>query len=77
MISIVPPTPPFIPVTTPVDDPIVALPLLATHVPPAVVEFNEVVKPTHTANEGFAVIAAGLGLIVTIAVARHPVAVIL
>ena len=49
------------------------MPLLVVHVPPAVVEFNVVVKPTHTANEGLAVITAGLGLIVITVVMIQPV----
>ena len=48
----------------PVEDPIVALPLLLVHVPPAGVEFNVVVKPTHTFK--LPVIVVGFGLTVTI-----------
>ena len=48
----------------PVDDPIATLPLLLLHVPPAGVEFNVVVSPTHTFN--VPVIAVGEGLTVTI-----------
>ena len=64
---------PVRPVTTPVADMLPSAGLLLVHVPPAVVELSEVVKPTHTANDGFAVIAAGLGLIVTTAVLIQPV----
>ena len=59
------------PVTTPVAGFMIALPLLLLHVPPAGVEFNVVVKPTHTA--ALPVIAVGLALTVTVAVTVHPV----
>lgn len=65
---------PVRPVTTPAADMLPSNGWLLVHVPPAGVEFNEVVKPTHTANDGLAVRAVGLGLIVTIAAARQPVA---
>jgi len=64
---------PVRPVTTPVAEILPSSGLLLVHAPPAVVEFNVVVKPTHTANEGLAVIGAGLGLIVTTAVLIHVV----
>ena len=65
---------PFTPVTTVVELPVVtvALPLAAVQLTPAVVVLKDVVKPTHTASTP--VIGAGFGLIVTVAVARHPVA---
>ena len=59
------------PVTIPVDDPTVALPLLLLHVPPAGVEFNVVVRPTQTFN--VPVIAVGFGFTVTTAVLIQPV----
>ena len=59
------------PVTIPVDDPTVALPLLLLHVPPAGVEFNVVVKPTQTLKTP--VIAVGFGFTVTMAVLIQPV----
>jgi len=64
---------PFTPVTVVVELPVVtvALPLLAVQLTPAVVVLKEVVKPTHTALTP--VIATGFGLIVTVAVVRHPV----
>ena len=68
--------PPLTPVTTPVVD--TTLPsagILLLHRPPAGVEFNVVVKPTHTANEGTAVIAVGLAFTVTTAVLIQPVVV--
>ena len=49
--------------------PIVISPLLLLHVPAAVVELNEVVKPTQTASTP--VIGFGLGFTVTTAVAIH------
>ena len=55
--------PATIPVTIPVEDPTVALPLLLLHVPPAGVEFSVVVAPTHTV--GFPVMVVGFGLTVT------------
>ena len=47
----------------PVDEPTLALPLLLLHVPPAGVEFNVVVAPTHTFS--VPVIAVGFGFTVT------------
>ena len=64
--------PAIIPVTIPVDDPMVALPLLLVHVPPAGVEFNVVVRPTHTLATP--VMVVGLGFTVTVVVIKHPVA---
>jgi len=64
---------PVRPVTTPVADMLPSKGLLLLHAPPAGVEFSEVVKPTHTANEGLAVIGVGLGLIVTTVVLIHVV----
>ena len=59
------------PVTIPVDEPIVALPLLLLHTPAAGVEFNVVVSPTHT----FIVpaIKEGSAFTVTTAVLTQPV----
>ena len=60
------------PVTTPdVDKAIVALPLLLVQVPPAGVEFNVVVKPTHTFV--VPVIVVGFELTVTGVVIMQPV----
>ena len=59
------------PVTMPVDEPTVALPLLASQVPPGVMSFSVVVCPTQTVL--MPVIAAGSGLTVTTNVLRQPV----
>ena len=69
---VVPATPPFTPGTTPVVEILPLAGMLLVHVPPGV-EFNVVVAFTHTANEGLAVIAAGLGLIVITVVIMQPV----
>lgn len=64
--------PPLTPVTTPVVD--TTLPsagILLLHTPPAGVEFNVVVEPTHTANDGLAVILVGLALTVTTEVVKQ------
>ena len=50
--------------------PAVTSPLLLLHVPAAVVELNEVVKPTHTASTP--VIAFGFGFTVTASVTKQP-----
>jgi len=63
--------PPLMPRAIPVDDPMLALPLLVVHVPPPGVVFNVVVNPTHTSS--VPVIGVGLGLIVTTAVLIHVV----
>ena len=60
------------PVTTPVPNPIVPLPLLAVQVPPPA-SVNAVVKPTHTVR--VPVMDAGSGFTVTTAVIIQPVAV--
>ena len=73
IVVVVPLTPPFTPVTTPVVDMLPLPGLLLVHVPPPGVEFNVVVEPTHTANDGLAVIVVGLGLIDTVAVLIQPV----
>ena len=65
--------PAFNPVTTPVDELMLTAVPLALHVPPPGVEFIVVVKPTHTANEGLAVIAVGSPFTVTIVVLIQPV----
>ena len=75
MTVVVPPTPPLTPVTTPVADILPFPGKLLLHTPPPGVEFKEVVKPTQTANDGLAVIAVGLGLIVTVVVVKQPVVV--
>ena len=62
--------PAIAPVTTPVVGTTVALPLLLVHVPPAGVEFNVVVKPTHTLVVPVSVV--GLGLTVTGVVMIQP-----
>jgi hypothetical protein len=59
------------PVTTPVDGLISALVLLLVHVPPAGVEFNVDVNPTHTLFGP--VIVVGFGLTVIGAVMIQPV----
>ena len=59
------------PVTTPVEEPIIALLLLLFHVPPDGVEFNVVVKPAHTAI--VPAIEEGLAFTVTSAVLMQPV----
>ena len=59
------------PVTIPVEEPTVALPLLLLHVPPAGAEFNVVVNPTQTFNEP---VIIGLGLMVTGVVTIQPAA---
>jgi hypothetical protein len=59
------------PVATPVPDIIVALPLLAIHVPPAVASVRGVVSPTHTWRLPF--ITPGSGFTVTVAVTIQPV----
>ena len=56
--------PGILPVTIPVVEPILALPLLLVHVPPAGVEFSVLVAPTHTFK--VPVIAVGLAFTVTI-----------
>ena len=63
--------PNVLPVTTPVDGSMLALPLLLVHVPPAGVELSVVVRPTHIT--GVPVIVVGFGLTVTIAVLIQPV----
>ena len=65
-------TPSVMPVTVPVEDPIVATAvLLLLHTPPLVALVNVVVKPMHT----FVVppIAAGFGLTVKLVTAIQPV----
>jgi len=66
-------TPGVIPVTTPLEEPIVAIDeLLELHVP--VLEFvNNVTEPTHTLL--LPPIAPGVGSTVTINIDRHPVAI--
>jgi hypothetical protein len=65
--------PEVIEVTTPVADPIVAiLPLLLVQVPPAVVQLNVDVPPTHTDAEPVMDAAIGLTDTVTIALLLHP-----
>ena len=59
------------PVAMPVDEPIITLPLLLVHVPPAGVEFNVVDAPIHILRTP--VMVVGLGLTVTIVVVIHPV----
>ena len=64
--------PEVMPVTTPVEDPMVATPVaLLLHVPPEVVLVNVVVKPTHTLV--VPAIAAGFGLTVKLVTAIQPV----
>ena len=58
------------PVTIPVDEPIVALPLLLLQVPPAGTEFNVVVKPTQTVFPP--VIVVGLAFTLTTVVIKQP-----
>ena len=60
-----------IPVTTPDDAPIFALPLLLVHVPPVGVEFNVVVNPAHTVV--IPVIVVGLALTLTVVILIQPV----
>jgi len=65
-------TPSVMPVTVPVEDPIVATPvLLLLHTPPLVELVNVVVKPTHTLV--VPPIAAGFGLTVKLVTAIQPV----
>ena len=60
------------PVTVPVDEPIVAMPVPPLlHVPLAVASFNVVVKPAQTVT--VPVMDDGNGLTVTTIVAMHPV----
>ena len=59
------------PVTIPVTEPIVALPLLLVQVPPAVASVNAVVKPKHTVKVPD--MAEGKGFTVTTAVMIQPV----
>ena len=62
------------PVTTPeVDKAIVALPLLLLHVPPAGVEFNVVVNPTHTFVVPVMVVGFGFTVTMTVAGGVQPV----
>ena len=68
-------TPSVMPVTVPVEDPIVATAvLLLLHTPPLVALVNVVVKPMHT----FVVppIAAGFGLTVKLVTAIQPVLIV-
>ena len=66
-----------VPAPTPVKTPEVAVAKLPTavllllHVPPAGVEFNVVLRPTHTFSEP--VIIVGFGLMVTVALTWQPV----
>ena len=62
--------PTLLPVTTPVFNPIVALPLLLVHVPPPA-SLNVIVEPRHTVLAPK--IAVGNGLTVTVVVVMHPV----
>ena len=59
------------PVTTPVDEPTVALALLLIHVPPLVASVKVVVEPIHT--ELAPEIAAGIVLIDITNVVKQPV----
>ena len=60
------------PVTTPVDEPIVAMPVLPlVHVPPLVASLMLVVKPAHTV--AVPVMDEGSGLTVTTTVEIQPV----
>jgi hypothetical protein len=61
-----------IPVTTPEEEPIVAIPgEPEVHTPPGGVEVRLIVEPTHTLPGP--VIAVGIGLTVTTIVAKQPV----
>jgi hypothetical protein len=62
--------PAILPVTTPEEEPIIALLLLDAHVPPATAFANVVVDPTQT--EAVPVIADGVGYIVTTFVTKQP-----
>ena len=66
---------PEIPLTIPVDAPIVATAvLLLLHVPPATVLLSVILDPTHTAD--VPVIAAGIAYTVTVAYATQPAAMV-
>ena len=63
--------PALTPVTTPVPEPTVAIPMLPlVHVPPAGVEFNVVVKPVQTV--AVPVMAVGVVFTVTACETKHP-----
>lgn len=63
--------PDAIPVTTPLDDPIVAIViLLVVHVPPDEASLIVVVVPSHI--DDAPVMAAGVVLTVTVLVTKHP-----
>src|SRR5947209_4732202 len=59
------------PLSMPVPDPMVAVPVLTlVHVPPEVASVSVVIPPTHAT--GVPVIAAGTALIVSVAVLKQP-----
>ena len=58
---------------SPVDDPIVATPVvLLLHVPPAGLLLNELVLPAHTVNDPAIEVGVGLTVTVTVALFVHP-----
>lgn len=66
------------PLTSPVTDPIVAMPVaLLLHVPPGTVLLNIVVEPIQALKPaGVEVIVDGMALTVTVVIAIHPPAVV-
>jgi hypothetical protein len=63
--------PAVIPVTTPVEEPMVAFALLLLQVPPVVVLLRVMVRPAHTSVGP--VMVASKGLTVTVVIAMQPV----